>query len=302
MANKTDAVNRVQVEDDSASITSEPFPDDINEIKQVTKDNDYDDGDYNEYALVKFSASTGVDDSVVTYTLPESLFSYLPIFQALWNRDENCCFPSETGRECCIYSAIHQSITGWPLLMLTVLCQIFFIVYINDAVRNASFVDSCPTNASLRWFSILIFTSYIFTDIKESVVMAAYFRAISTIKRYGGADGTETIDKSLLRKVGDVTSGNTEGPAEAFTETYGWTTEQKSLALVGSVFPKLVIACTLWFCGCGFLQVSPDNGTLIFNTVGVLFVLDIDDILYKALIPERQKADHGTVTSHENSY
>ena len=55
------------------------------------------------------------------------------------------------------------------------------------------------------------------------------------------------------------------------------------------VLPKFALGVSLWWFGARYVAMSPDNSELILNTVAVLFVLEIDDQLYRVTVPARYR-------------
>jgi len=62
-----------------------------------------------------------------------------------------------------------------------------------------------------------------------------------------------------------------------------------SFLLLG--LPQLIVTIALTYVGGDFVANADDKGDLIMNTVGVLFINDLGDILYKAFTSEAMKED-----------
>lgn len=233
---------------------------------------------------LEVSPTPSEDD--ISYRLPKTLFSYAPLYQEMFRSDQDpLCNPILTCNETSSFGVLFYVLllltSGWSILFLCEMIQIGFIIFIASLVKNnIPLVEGCPTPDLLRLLSIFVFSSYIFTDIMETIEIALYFKNIPT------READDEIYKYLVRFRSDIKKGNIMGPAEKFTDDYGISRLLKLAILFFSIIPKFGIATGLWYFGCGYLQYSSDNSELILNTVSLLFILDIDDILFISLIPE----------------
>merc|ERR1712217_670661 len=53
-----------------------------------------------------------------------------------------------------------------------------------------------------------------------------------------------------------------------------------------AVVPKMCVALITWWYGCRWLTSVPDFASLILDSVGLGFIVNVDEILYSAIIPE----------------
>lgn len=99
-----------------------------------------------------------------------------------------------------------------------------------------------------------------------------------------------------------VSTENTQSMADATTECEGGeaivklTVGLKAWVAFFIVLPRIFIASILLWLGCRWLSATTDFQNLVLNAVGLEFVLLLKELLYKSLVPPRDKRD--TVRMH----
>ena len=107
-----------------------------------------------------------------------------------------------------------------------------------------------------------------FGELLETVAMACWIYRVPTTPR------TEPLQVS---RAGDT--------GEATRLVSGFSTRYKLWCFLISLAPKAVLALLLWHFGSAFILASENEGEVVLNTVAVSFVVEIDDLLYKVLVP-----------------
>merc|ERR1711939_1296663 len=83
-----------------------------------------------------------------------------------------------------------------------------------------------------------------------------------------------------IQLIWDSSSGEPIGYASGFSKFF------KTMLVIFQVIPKLFFAATLWFYGAKFVNRSENDEEMILNVVAAIFVLEIDNQLYKVTVPE----------------
>jgi len=144
----------------------------------------------------------------VSLSLPNTLYAFVPIFQANLGDEEleesPLCYPrakcSKSGCSGFVDDLFWEITQSWPLLFFCVAIQLTFILYIKLIVdkitekQNTGDAGICPTHSFLRLVSVFVFSAYILKDMVESINIFIYFSHIPTGKLGRGPDF------SLLRR------------------------------------------------------------------------------------------------------
>ena len=158
----------------------------------------------------------------------------------------------------------------WALLYFTVACQAAVIYYVNDIVGDQTDGDmnvDCPQAPHiLQLVALGCFTTLVVADLDESFTMARYFMAPPRVSEWVGIDYF-TIDSQ--ENIDGFEKG--QGVTTAFVWAMG----------VMVIAPKIAVACGIWWTGTAFLLAAPSSEELLLNAVALVFVLDIDDYIYK---------------------
>lgn len=141
---------------------------------------------------------------------------------------------------------------------------------VHDAVQNVigDDADCRILNPTLLVLVLTAFVLYLIQDIQETMYMATLFwRLIPTIS-----------GQSKLRfKAAD--DGSMELVEAGFSRC------RKIVVTFTVLVPKLLIAVGLGLIGCRYLMVSATNEDLLMNGLALVFVLDMDEMLYAAITP-----------------
>ena len=129
--------------------------------------------------------------------------------------------------------------------------------------------DGCPsTDTAVRLTGVVTLTGYCLVELYETIIMGRWLWSFPT---------TEVTEP--LQFLADPESLAPIGYASGVSKYFKFTL----LFLV--LLPKFLIGAALWWFGAMYIARSPDNDELILNTVAILFVLEIDDMLAKVAIP-----------------
>lgn len=248
--------------------------------------------------LIRWNPAKTTDDLEID--LPKCLFTFIPLQELNFSKAElPMYFPGvvcSSGGFCeWLLLFFYQLTSSWMVLLFVLTVQSAFIVYLYFLLQEPVSVDTCPTHGLLRLVAIFSFSSNIFADLKETIEISAFFLYFPSSSNVCGnvdlkddEDGgnNSTLSDNLMFRARDFDAEDQVmlNPAKEFSKVYRMPLRTKILTLLFSIIPKIAIACSLWYFGCQFLQKSVDDGNLILNTVGLLFILDIDDMLYKTLI------------------
>jgi len=156
-------------------------------------------------------------------------------------------------------------------LMANLAIQGFFLRYIYKIYvdnKDNPKVGECGgyiTDANLRVFCTLVFTSYCFSEIAET------FDMLTWIKNFPNSKVYEPLE--LKEVVGD--DGEPEMQfSSGMTPCYKW------YCYLAILVPKFGIAAALLTYGTGFVVTTIYDSDLILNAIALGFVLDIDDMAY----------------------
>lgn len=183
-----------------------------------------------------------------------------------------CCRGDADGQYCiteCLGTWIVFLLPWYAALAASVAAQVVFIYFLGHETERI--VNECNDNTSvLRLAAVLVLTIYCIADLAETARMAVW------TLRMPSAESSE-----ILQLIVDSVSRKPTGYASGISRRY------KALVIIGILLPKLAIGALLWWYGTDYISNSPDNGELILNTVAVVFVLEIDDQLFKVTVPAR---------------
>lgn len=203
-----------------------------------------------------------------------------------------CCMDPLEGNECSLWSGCFAYLvaSGPWLLLLAFNCtiQALFVYYIGKLVHEliasgdvAAFAAEdmpatslyCPAEAPLRLAAVVTLTCYSFGEIFETLDMYWWVMYMKT-----------TPNTEQMQVLYDVESGEPTEIASGLSKWFKW------FVYLCIILPKFAIGVLLWWYGASYVAMSENNSELILNTVAVLFVLEIDDQLYKVTVPSAIRA------------
>lgn len=152
---------------------------------------------------------------------------------------------------------------NWLLLFVNFGIQAAFVYFVGEIGGPDTY---CPVNPILRSAGLLVFLIYNVGEIVETLTLFHWLALMPTAKKVRPIAFGEDADGFSI-----VVSGI---PA--------W---YKVLSGALVLLPKLAIGVALCFLGAGFLLHSPDEGSLIINSVGLFFVTQIDELFFVAFTP-----------------
>ena len=124
-------------------------------------------------------------------------------------------------------------------------------------------------------FAFGIFTTQIWHDVYESCKLISYFWMMPETPCWRRAD---------FFSVNPYTD-----EVEGFKPGHGITSWFRNVILCGVILPKIAIALVLWYYGCAFLLQSPSSVDLILNATALVFVLEIDEVVYENVCSDYAK-------------
>jgi len=158
----------------------------------------------------------------------------------------------------------------------------FFNSSLFDTLSEDTKGDACRIPLAQPGFLfviLLIWCLLVVGELRESIVVFQRL-VISTETIASMADSTEPATLGELK----------------FDVIVGLTMGMKVWVTFFVVLPRIVIASILLWLGCRWLAATNDWQNLVLNAVGLEFVLQLKELLYKALVPGRDKRD--TVRMH----
>lgn len=231
-------------------------------------------------------------------TVPTSLYGMVLAEPLVLNRkhDGNIIFFTELLR-------------GQFMLCVNYVIQLLFLfeVGIMDLEKQG---DACPDKYLwLQIMCVLVFEVAVFTEIRASTnILALLWHApccagekrAGMYKMVAGADHHEPESGAILAKTDDPSQmskrdmilrrvrhpppqGMQQWTLDGITRTY------KFWCFLSIGLPKLAIALLLGYYGGAYIAKSADQETMLLNTLAVMFVIDVDEILYEAFISDYTK-------------
>ena len=148
------------------------------------------------------------------------------------------------------------------MLLVNYLAQSLFLWHIIRLVSTMPDEDKCGSDTFLCFTCVCLFLSSVMEDIMQTKNLFMWHMIIKT----------EPSHKALtIRKEhGKVVLAS------------GLTKKQKIMNTILILIPKLVIGLLLAYYGAAFIAISADNETIILNTLAVVFIIDIDEMLFKS--------------------
>ena len=217
------------------------------------------------------------------YTIPQSLWSAVVLYQLMMDRDSDNngvdhaqaeIIDQMACSEGCFMALLVCCISGFPWivsLLVSSAMQVAFIYFIYETqaqLPSNPTAEACPTHLTLRVSGALLLTTYCFAELKETYSMFMWTMKMKT------TDATENLQIEY--------ENDDETPKQIVS---GFTKCYKANITFWIVLPKLAIGVALWWLGILFVMKSESNSDLVLNAVAVLFVLEIDDQLFTALVP-----------------
>ena len=196
------------------------------------------------------------------YKLPESIYGGALLTTLGGSIEEYTDFPQAI----MTYLVV---LPQWLLLVFNFTMQFGFAFYIWEESENA---DRCAssTDELLVLMAIAAFSGAILTDFWETYVMFGWTMRMKTEQHH---------TKLLVGKEIGINGVERLGLATGLTKL------QKIAFCILVLLPKFILAGCLFFAGGKYVVGSETNEDLILNCVAMLFVIDIDELLYKAFTP-----------------
>jgi len=177
----------------------------------------------------------------------------------------------------------------WHYFILVVngVIQLTFIYYAWDVVQDeAGEYNFCHDDQYLLIICFLLFASGIIKDARETMAMWLW------LYQFPPASGWEELELTLEDEDPEKAK---EGEERKKKINSGMPIWYKLLVSIFVVLPKYGISVLLFLAGGTYLVRSRDREDLIINSVALFFILDIDEMLWKNLIPP----EHQVITTEE---
>eukprot|EP00055_Hartaetosiga_balthica_P015096 m.86981 g.86981 ORF g.86981 m.86981 type:complete len:348 (-) comp8779_c0_seq1:670-1713(-) len=165
----------------------------------------------------------------------------------------------------------------WVLVFFNMFAQGTFIFYISDKLLSSSSTGSgvCPSPFLLQISGLLVFGGVVYSDLLETLQMAMFIFLFPVA----------TEHQPLSLKTKRQKDGNGVNTTENVSIVSGMRRWYKFVVYLLLLVPKLVIAGALLYFGSLFIMRSETNEDLILNTLSVTFIIEIDEILFRATSP-----------------
>jgi len=175
----------------------------------------------------------------------------------------------------------------WHYFILVVngVIQLTFIYYAWAVVQDKGGDSFCHDDQYLLIICFLLFASGIIKDARESMAMWLW------LYQFPAAPGWQELELTDE----DEEKGKKEGGERKKKINSGMPFWYKLLVSIFVVLPKYCISVLLFLAGGTYLVRSESREDLIINSVALFFILDIDEMLWKNLIPP----EHQTITTEE---
>jgi len=165
-----------------------------------------------------------------------------------------------------------------------------FILEIHK-LDNGGHVDCSLSSSVLEMVCVFVFEARMLLDILESASLISILYFASAPKEGftrardaspgGGVVLEHEAKKSWLSKI----SGSSK-QLENVWDLDGISYRFRAFSLLFVALPKVVLAVTIAYVGGVYIIKSPDQATLVMNTLAVVFLSEIDEILYQAFTSE----------------
>jgi len=160
------------------------------------------------------------------------------------------------------------------LMMLNVIVQLIFIYIGWCVVVNERRDTACHENQALLFICFVLFTIGINKDVRETLYMLLWVKEFPTSEEL---EELEYVEKE-------------DGEKELMS---GMPTWYKVFVVIFVLIPKFMVAVLLWLVGGVYLARSDSSETLILNSVALYFIMEIDEMIWKNLIP----TEHQIITT-----
>ena len=148
------------------------------------------------------------------------------------------------------------------MLLVNYLAQSLFLWHIIRLVDTMPDEDKCGADTFLCFTCACLFLSSVMEDIMQTKNLFIWHRIIKTEKSHKALTIRKVNGKIVLAS--------------------GLTKKEKIMNTILILIPKLLIGLLLAYYGAAFIAISPDNETIILNTLAVVFIIDIDEMLFKS--------------------
>ena len=168
----------------------------------------------------------------------------------------------------------------WTSLMTSATLQLILAGYLDSAIvaeDSSSVVSTCgATTPLLRYSALVTFVALVVLDVVETAGMHGWLRALPS------AETPEFM--RLLRFVEKVEPP--AGRSLLVLPVSGITRFERLAFYLLCLTPKFVVSIACLVAGSGAILRSASNFELVLATVAATFILELDDSLYKLLVPE----------------
>jgi len=162
------------------------------------------------------------------------------------------------------------------LLVVNVVIQLVFISFAWQMVLEEPRDTACHQQQLLLFVCFILFTIGINKDIRETILMSLWVKEFPTSEE---VEELEYVEKE-------------DGEKELISGIPMW---YKLFVVFFVLLPKAGLALLLWLVGGVYLVRSDSVETLILNSVALFFVMEIDEMIWKNLIP----TEHQLITIEE---
>jgi hypothetical protein len=140
----------------------------------------------------------------------------------------------------------------------------------SNATPGADNIELCAASSILQVATTGVYSALLFGEFTETLNMCLWLNRIPI---------TRTTEPLQV-----VRAGTTHDTSETLVS--GFSLQYKMWCCVVSIFPKLFLVAVLWYYGVAFILMADNDADLILNAVAVTFVHEIDDLLFKVLVPK----------------
>ena len=178
-----------------------------------------------------------------------------------------------------------------PQYMSYIICLVFqvsFMVFVHDFVSDIKVSHCSATSEKGHWYlrmlCLALIVAVVIIDIVETALMILWIRAVP--------DYDPKLSPKIINYCRENCGGRTSIPFQDYTNQEGATITKpaagitqtyRAMTYIFVILPKLLLGLALLIFGTKYVLSAESNGDLMFNALGMVFVFDLDDIIYKVL-------------------
>lgn len=198
------------------------------------------------------------------FSLPPSVFSAAIFTSILWPKED-------------FVAHLAWTLSSWILSFAALAAQAVLVNSVAGIVDENNIEEPCAEggDAVVRYLTCGIFCAYMLRELMETGSFHSWLQHI------GSADCGSQEPCKMTEVKG--ARGDT-----FFRPAFGIPIWKRSIFYL-LLFCKLAVAVALLYFGSAYIVMAKDNENLILNTVAMLFIVEVDDVLYVLCVNDMVK-------------